>query len=208
MNNTPTPKHFKLSDHIMPHRILNHALFLLVEGAVLLVLKEILTPVWKTVAYATGLFVPTYLVMGIIAGAFCALCEAVRLYRDQTMHKEFLDAVPENTLDRKAECRYLLHCDEIWNDLSIFTVLSFLVLLAVQILWWLLLMTDEYYQTLAEVQQIFVPLAITYFFVWIFACAGYFFSHLLFSVVVHKKWLSSRIRRADGSEKAERKPCM
>lgn len=202
---TPTRKP-KFSDHIMPHRIVNHTLWLIVEGGVLLVLKKILTPVWGTVAYATGAFTVTYFMMGIIGGAFCSLCEAVRLHRDQTIHKEFLDAFHETQLDFKSECRYLFRCDEIWNDTAIFAFLSLFVLIGKQILTWLSLMTDEYYQTLSEVQQIFVPLAITYFFVWIFAIVGYCVSHLCFSVMVHKKWIDSRIHHSEDNTPIERKP--
>lgn len=203
------PKKKKLSDHIMPHRLVNHTLWLAVEGAVLLVIKKITTPIWKTAAVAIpGAEIPVMLLLSVIGGAFLAACEAVRLYRDVTVRKTFLDAVPGDRYDEKEDSRYLLRCDEFWNDTVLTAILSFLVYIVLCVLLWFDLMIDVNLLTYGEVMAIFTPRVILWVFLWLTVSAAYGLFHWKFSVFVHKKWEESRIRQNTDGELPPRTPCI
>lgn len=184
----------RISDHIMPRRIVRQFLWLCAESAVLYVIFKITAVIWRSVLYG----IPAsrwilFFVMAVLMASFPALWEALRLSRDMTVRADFQNSVSDGSYDAKADRRLLLFSDELWNDTALVAVL-YLLFYAYRIYrTWFLYMTNPDL-TNAQVNaavRFFAVENIIYYVIFVLAYAG---AHLLFTQLVHKRWNGERLR--------------
>ena len=199
-------KKARFSDHIMPRRIVRHFLWLCAESAVLYVVFSFTAVIWNSIL--KGMPASRWIlffVMAVLMASFPALWQALRLSRDTTVRADFQNSVSDGSYDAKADCRLILHSDELWNDTAVVAVVYILLYAYRMYRTWFINMTNPDL-TNAQVNALngyFAAENIVFYLVFVLAYAA---AHLLFTAAVHKRWNGERLR-AD-TPTTQRKPYM
>ncbi|MBQ7983062.1 MAG: hypothetical protein IJ302_05805 [Clostridia bacterium] len=190
-------KKFRLSDHIMPRRMVRHFLWLIPESIVLYVLFKITAVVWRSIALASGsLQWLVLLILAAVMGAFPALWEAVQLSRDSTIRMDFMASVSDGSYNKKEDLRLIVRADEPWNDTVVLLVM-YLILYAYRMYRvWFLYMTNPDL-TNAQVNAAVSAAGWMNFFYLLVLVAAYAAAHIWFTVIIHNRWNGERLRAAE-----------
>lgn len=199
-------KKSRFSDHIMPRRIVRHFLWLCAESAVLYVVFLFTAVIWRSIL----LGVPAsrgilYFVMAVLMASFPALWQALRLSRDTTIRADFQNSVSDGSYDAKIDRRLILHSDELWNDTAVVAVVYILLYAYRMYRTWFMNMTNpDLTNEQVNLLNRFAAIEnIIYYVVFVLA---YALAHLLFTLMVHKRWNGERLR--SDTPTTERKPYM
>lgn len=190
-------KKSRLSDHIMPRRIVRHFLWLIPESVVLYVLYKITSVIWRSIAIASGSLQWVVLfVLTVIMAAFLALWEAVQLSRDSTVRMDFMASVSDGSYNKREDLRLIMHSDEPWNDTAVLLVM-YLILYAYRMYRvWFMYMTNPDL-TNAQVNATVSAAGWMNFIYLLVLVAAYAAAHIWFTVIVHSRWSGERIRAAE-----------
>lgn len=200
-------KKSRFSDHIMPRRIVRQFLWLCAESAVLYVIFKITAVIWRSIL----LGIPAsrwilFFVMVLLMASFPALWEALRLSRDMTVRGDFMRSVSDGSYDFRADLRLILRADEFWNDTAVVFIV-YLLLYAYRLYrtWFMYMINPDL--TLEQVNAAVGYLALENFIFYLLFVTVYAAAHLLFSVLIHRRWNGERLR-ADEAPTAERNSYM
>ncbi len=199
----------RFSDHIMPRRCVRQFLWLIIESLVLLVLYNFTSMLWRSILYmlaGSPLQILWMLVILLAMAAFPAAWEAIRLSRDATIYGDFMASTADGSYDKKADAKMLWKCDELYNDTAVYAIVYLVCLLAAFAWNFFAVMSDEYY-TYEESMAIFTNLLIINSIGYLLLVPAYLFWHHCFSVLVHTKWNTDRMHKAEYAG-AEKKPYM
>lgn len=199
----------RISDHIMPRRCVRQFLWLVIESLVLLVLYNFTSMLWRSILYMLGMSPLRFLwvlVIILAMAAFPAAWEAIRLSRDATVYGDFMASTADGSYDSRADARMLWRCDELYNDAAVYAIQYLIYLLAAFAWNFFALMSDEYY-TYEESMSRFVTLVTVNVIGYLILVPAYTVWHHLFTVLVHKKWNTARMHKAEAAG-AEKKPYM
>ena len=199
-------KKSRFSDHIMPRRIVRHFLWLCAESAVLYVVFLFTAVIWNSIL--KGMPASRWIlffVMAILMASFPALWQALRLSRDMTVRADFQNSVSDGSYDTKADLRLLLRSDELWNDTAVVAIVYILLYAYRMYRTWFMNMTnpDLTNEQVNMLNRFAAVENIIYYVIFVLAYAG---AHLLFALMVHKRWNGERLR--SDAPTTERKPYM
>lgn len=192
---------FRLSDHIMPRRMVRYVPWLATESIVLYIVFKITAVVWRSVAYSMdkinyNLRWIVYILLVVLMASFVALWEAMRLSRDSSMRMNFMDSVSDGSYDKETDLRLILRADEPWNDTAVLFVVYFLLYVyRLFRVWYMNMINPDL--TLEQVNiDVFHAGLVNFIFLLLFVTA-YAAGHILFTVKVHQRWSEDRIRITD-----------
>ena len=194
-------KRFRLSDHIMPRRMVRYFPWLVAESIVLYVVFKITAVVWRSVAYGMdkinyNLRWVVYILLVILMASFVALWEAVRLSRDSLMRMAFMDSVSDGSYSTKDDLHLILRSDEPWNDTAVFFVF-YILLYAYRLfrVWYMNMINPDL--TMEQIHaSVFAAFLVNLILFVVFVVA-YAAAHIVFTVKVHQRWSEDRMRRTD-----------
>jgi len=137
--------------------------------------------------------------------SFPALWQALRLSRDTTIRADFQNSVSDGSYDAKTDRRLILHSDELWNDTAVVAVVYILLYAYRMYRTWFMNMTNpDLTNEQVNLLNRFAAIEnIIYYVVFVLA---YALAHLLFTLMVHKRWNGERLR--SDTPTTERKPYM
>ena len=110
-------KGFRLSDHIMPRRMVQRFLWLIPESMVAYIIFKASAFIWRP-AYLLirGGRYPVFVITALVISAIPSFWQALRLGQDQTMRVDFLNSTSDGSYKAKSDLRMIFRCDELWND--------------------------------------------------------------------------------------------
>ena len=203
-------KQIRLSDHIMPRRIVRYFPWLAAQSIIWYVVFKMSAVVWRSVMIALKKihfdfqWVIMFLLVFLTA-AFLTFWEAVRLSRDSTMRMEFMASISDGSYHPKDDLHLILHSDEPWNDTAVVSVLYLLLYVYRLFRFWYMDMINPDL-TLAQINTHILEIGIVNFVCLLLFIALYAMTHILFTVRVHLRWSEDRIRTTAAT--AEKKAFM
>ena len=181
------------------------------ESIVLYVVFKITAVVWRSIAYAMdkinyNLRWIVYILLVILMASFLALWEAVRLSRDSSMRMDFMDSISDGSYSTKDDLQLILRSDEPWNDTAVIFVLYFLLYVyRLFRVWYMNMINPD-----LTMEQIYISVFAAFWvnlIFWLLFVAAYAAAHIAFTVIVHQRWSTDRIRTTD-APKAEKQAFM
>lgn len=198
---------FRLSDHIMPRRMVQRFLWLIPESMVAYIIFKASAFIWRP-AYLLirGGRYPVFVITALVISAIPSFWQAVRLGQDQTMRVDFLNSTSDGSYKAKSDLRMIFRCDELWNDTAA-AVISYIFVFTYAIYrTWVNTMLDLEL-TNAQAWGLFDMHLVENIVIFIVFLIGLHLTHLFFTVYVHIVWNRARMHKAQPPT-TERKPYM
>ncbi len=204
-------KKFRLSDHIMPRRIVRYFPWLAAQSIIWYVVFKITAVVWRSVMIALkqiNFHLQWVIVFSLVVltASFLTFWEAVRLARDSTVRMDFMASISDGSYDTKKDMHLILHSDEPWNDTAIVSVLYLLLYIYRLFRFWYMDMINPDL-TLAQVNTHILEIGIVNFICLLLFIVFYAVTHIMFTVMVHRRWSEDRMRTTE-TPAAEKKAYM
>ena len=194
-------KKFRLSDHIMPRRIVRYVPWLAAQSIIWYVVFKMTAVVWRSVMIALKQihfqlqWVIVFLLV-VLTAVFLTFWEAVRLARDSSMRMAFMASISDGSYNIKDDLYLLLRSDEPWNDTAVvFALYLPLYLYRLFRVWYMDMINPDL--PLEAVNTYALQVGIVNFICLLLCVVLYAAAHILFTVWVHHRWSMDRMRTTD-----------